>query len=96
MAGEAAIVGPTSVANNGFLDLQPGSGTEWIIHNYSYAGAMELYFYDGTNSVKADEDTTAGSRRGEQLHVTNTKYYRIKNISGASALICADGVVSKP
>lgn len=94
-AGDVANFGPTSTADAAFLALQPGAGVEVVIHNIGYDGAMELYFYDGTNQVKMDEDTTAGSRLGLFLHCTNSKYYRIKNVSGATGFLSADGMTTK-
>lgn len=94
-AGDVAIFGPTSTATGAWLALQPSAGVEVVIHNIGYAGAMELEFYDGTNLVKMDEDGTAGSRVGLFLHCTNSKYYRIKNVSGATGFLCADGMTTK-
>jgi hypothetical protein len=94
-AGDVANFGPTSTANGSFLDLQPSAGVEVVIHNIGYAGAMELYYYDGANSVKMDEDATAGSRMAVFLHCTNSKYYRIKNVSGGTVYLSADGMQTK-
>lgn len=94
-AGDVAQFGATSVSNGSYLDFQPSAGVEVVIHNVGYAGAMELYFYDQTNEVKVDEDITAGSRLGLFLHCTNSKWYRIKNVSGSSALMFADGMTTK-
>lgn len=84
-----------SVANNAYLDLQPAAGVEWCIHNISYAGAVEIYFYDGSNLLKVDSDTTFGGRFCMLYHCTNAKYYRVKNVSGSAMLISYDGVVTK-
>jgi hypothetical protein len=94
-AGDIANFGPTSTADAAFLALQPSAGVEVVIHNIGYAGAMELYYYDGTNQVLVDTDATAGSRLGLFLHCTNAKYYRIKNISGGTVYLCADGMTTK-
>jgi hypothetical protein len=94
-AGDIANFGPTSTGDAAYLALQPGSGVEVVVHNIGYAGAMELYFYDGTNQVKVWEDTTAGGMLNLQLHCTNSKYYRIKNVSGGTVYLCADGFTTK-
>lgn len=94
-AGDVIIFGPSSVADTAFLDLQPGAGVEIVVHNICYEGAMELYFSNGSTNVKADEDTTAGSRLGLFLHCTNSNYYRIKNVSGGAVNMGADGIVTK-
>lgn len=85
----------SSVANNAVLDIKPSSGVEWVIHNLLYGGAMELYKTDGTNSIKVDSDTSNGGRIGVYLHCTNTVWYQIKNVSGASAILSYDGVQTK-
>lgn len=89
--GVAYIVGPTSVANGSFLDLIPGSG-EAVVHNiYVPSGsAVEYYWYDGTNSIKFDSDTVG--RDNQQYHVTTTVYVRVKNVSGGSIYLGADGM----
>jgi hypothetical protein len=94
-AGDVYNAVGVSVANNAFLDFQPGSGVEVIVHNFSYGGAMELYYYDGTNSILVDSDPGAGSRLGFFLHCTNARYYRIKNVSGGAIHLAGDGMVSK-
>lgn len=83
-----------SVAANAYIDIQPGAGAEWVIHNVLWDGACELYFYDGTNLLKVDADTSYGGRLGTVFHCTNTKYYRIKAIT-ATRLLGYDGVVTK-
>ena len=95
-AGDAVVQLSASVANNSFLDLQPGAGVEWVIHNiYTVEGAAyELYWYDGTNSLKIDHDAAVG-RYNLQLHCTNAKYVRIKNVSGVANHLGADGMVTK-
>lgn len=90
------MVQTASVAINGFLDLQPASTTEIVVHNvYSPEGAAyELYWYDGTNSIKFDHDAAVG-RANVQYHCTNTKYVRVKNVSAATANLGADGMYTK-
>ena len=97
-AGDAYIKDPVSVAANGFLDLQPAANTEIVVHNVYVNGtgkAVEFYFYDGTNSILFDSDTADGSRQGVAWHCTNTRYVRVKNVSGAALLIAADGMYTK-
>lgn len=93
--GDKVTIAPTSVANNGFLDIRPGSGVEWTIQNLEYSGAVELYKTDGTNSVKVDNDTTGGGRIGLYLNATNAVYWQLKNVSGANAFLSYDGVQTK-
>lgn len=84
-----------SVANGAYLSMQPGSGEEIVVHNLGHAGAAELYFYDGTNLLLMDSDAAGGSWIGVYLHCTATKYYQVKNVSGGSALLSYDGVITK-
>jgi len=94
-AGDAYVVVPTSLASNGFLDLQPAGATEISIHTIYYAGAMELYWYDGTNSIKFDSDGVAGCRRNLTHKCTNAVRIRVKNVSGGTAFFAADGMYTK-
>jgi uncharacterized protein (DUF2147 family) len=94
-AGDAFIKGVTATAQNAYLNLQPDSGTECIIHNISHSTDATLEFYDGTTAVTVDVKTGAGSWMGMYLHCTNTKYYRVKNTNVASNNLCCDGVQTK-
>lgn len=93
--GDVSSFGPTSTADTSFLDLQPGAGVEVVINNIGYAGAMELWLHSASADVLVDSDATAGGRFGLFLHCTNSIYYRIKNVSGAAAVLTADGIVTK-
>ena len=96
-AGDVFHEGPTSVADDGFLDIQPGSSIEWVIHNV-YVPLdidVEFQYYDGTNIIKFDEDAVDGTRFMVNWHATNGTRVRIKNVSGGAALIAADGIVTK-
>lgn len=91
--GSAVFVGPTSVGNGSFLDLQATSGQEWVIHNLGLppaASGYELHTYDGSTSTLVD--TLDGSVYNVLLHCTNTKRWRVKNVSGGSLVLMADGV----
>jgi hypothetical protein len=94
-AGDVIQFGPTSKAQNEYLDLQPGAGVECVIHNIVFGNDAELYIYDGTNSVKVNARTGNGAWSGVFLHCTNTKYYRVKAINASAQYIYADGMVTK-
>jgi hypothetical protein len=86
-----------TVNNNGFLTIQAPAGTGgavpgYTVHNILYAGAVEFYHTNGTLSVKGDNDTTNGWKAGYVLNVSNTLYWQVKNVSGASMVISWDGV----
>lgn len=84
-----------TITTGAFLSIQPGAGIEIILHNIGHQAGVELYFYDGTNSILIDADTAAGSWMSIFLHCTNTKYYRVKNTDAASKLISYDGCQTK-
>lgn len=94
-AGDAYIVSPVSTADTAFLDLQPSAGVEVVVHNISVPEGtkVEIYQYDGTDSIKVS--TSYGSLWNMQLHCTNSVYYRVKNVSGAAAILGADGMTTK-
>jgi hypothetical protein len=94
-AGDAYLKDPTSITNNSFLELQPAGGTEIVLHTIYYAGAVELYFYDGTDTIKFDTDGAAGVRRNLNHHCSNTVWVRVKNVSGSTMMIGADGMYTK-
>jgi hypothetical protein len=93
--GDVFSAAPTSTANNSFLDIQPSAGVEAVIHNLYYGGAAEFYWYDGTNSIKFGSDASGGSLLAVFLHVTNSKWVRIKNVAGTTQYLGYDGVQSK-
>jgi hypothetical protein len=84
-----------SVATNAVISIQPPSGSEWIIQNVYYGGAIEFYIANGANLVKFDSDSGFGARLITVFRCTNTQYLQIKNVSGASINIAYDGLVSK-
>ena len=96
-AGDVFQEGPTSITDTSFLDIQPGAGIEWVIHNvYVPVGTdVEFEYFDGTNIIKFDEDAVDGTRFMVNWHVTNTSRVRVKNVSGGTAFLAADGIVTK-
>lgn len=94
MAAGDIVNGISSINSGSYLALQPAAGTEWIIHNISFNGAIEIYFYDGSNEILVDSDGAAGARQCMMYHCNNTRYYRVKAIS-ATRLIGYDGIITK-
>jgi len=94
-AGDAYIVSPVSTADAAHLDLQPSAGVEVVVHNiYIPEGTpVELYYYDGTDTIK--HLTAFSSLYNVQFHCTNGTYIRVKNVSGAAAILAADGMTTK-
>lgn len=84
-----------SVAAGGYLDIQPSSGEEWVIHNIYHEGDVQLELYDGTNSLIFDTDAGAGVYAKYSFHVTNAIRIRVKNTAASAKLIGYDGVQTK-
>ena len=96
-AGDLFQVGPTSITDTSFLDIQPGAGIEWVIHNvYVPEGkAVEFEYFDGTNIILFDSDAVDGTRFMVNWHATNGTRVRVKNVSGGTVFLAADGIVTK-
>lgn len=95
MAAGDAVFYSGSIANNDYLTIQPAAGTEVIVQNIYYPAAVEIERGDGTNWIRFDADTTYGAKHDRVFRASNTQYLRVKNISGASVYIFADGVQTK-
>jgi hypothetical protein len=95
MAVGDVVSGLSSIAAGSYLDIQPGSGAEWVIHNIYHESDIQLEQYDGTNSCIFDTDTGAGVYARFAFHVNNTRRIRVKNTAASAKLIGYDGVVTK-
>lgn len=93
-AGQKFVVGPTAIANNNYLTIQPVAGVEATIHNIHSSGASELSIYDGTNEIRIDASSTEIWWSNLTESITNGVYLRVKNVSGSSVLMHASGVVT--
>lgn len=85
----------TTVASGEFLTIQPASGIGWTLHNF-YANPttdVELYRSDGTTDTLIY--ATKGSFMSYQYHANNIAYFKFKNVSGVSASLGYDGVVTQ-
>lgn len=85
-----------SIGTGAALDIQPGAGVEWIIHNIGFTHQVTLQRYDGTDT--AAMVTFAGP--GWQnffpgIHVNNTQRIRLINDDASSRVLCYDGVQTK-
>lgn len=83
-----------SIAASAYLDIQPGAGVEYVIHNIYHEDQVEVYFYDGTNNLLFDSDSGKGDFQGI-YHCENVDRIRVKNTAGTSKLIGYDGVQTK-
>lgn len=95
MAVGDVFSGLSSIAAAGYLDIQPSSGVEAVIHNIYHESDVQIEFYDGTNSLIFDTDTGAGVYAKYAFHVTNAKRIRVKNTASAAKLVGYDGVQTK-
>ena len=94
--GDVKAGGPSSVANNSYLDVQAGASEEWVIHNLylpAFTNGYELEWYDGSTAQKID--TLSGSLYNAMFHVGNTRRIRVKNVTGSSQNLGYDGVQTK-
>jgi len=84
-----------SVAAGAYLNIKPPAGVEWVIHNINHEGSVELYFTDGTNYIKIDSSNGPGGWLSFAFHVTNSRWYAVKNVETTAKLISYDGIVTK-
>lgn len=89
----------TSVGAAGTLDIQPGAGVEWVIHNLyidSTAVSIDILFFDGVNSLKWQAGQSGPVLLSNmQHHVTNARWLRLVNNDGSARLLGYDGVQTK-
>jgi hypothetical protein len=78
-----------------YLDIRPPAGEEWVIHNITYNAAVELFFTDGINHIGPIDSDVGPGWINSNFHVTNTAWYRVRNVSGAVQLIGYDGIQTK-
>lgn len=92
--GAVANAAPTLVASGGFLNIQPGTGIEWSIHNIHVPNdaEVELYYTDGTNPILVE--SRVGGWQGFFFHPTNLRYYQVKNVGTSSIYVAFDGIIT--
>lgn len=89
-----------NVADNGYLDLQPAASHEANVYNIYFPGQVELYRKSSTVDFKFADVGMFPVLTGPGVFslimpVDNTKYLRVKNVSGGTMNIAADGVYTK-
>lgn len=87
--------GIISVEVNGYVDIRPPEGEEWVIHNIYHSGRIELYFTDGTNLIKFDEAPGPGGYLNFNFHVTYYYWIRVRNTDTTSIFVGYDGIQTK-
>ena len=78
-----------------YLDIQPGPGTQAVIHNIYHEDDVDFAFVDGTSNLIFDSVSGPGAYTKFAFHVTNTRWIRVRNLSGTEVLIGYDGIVTK-
>lgn len=87
--------GLQSIAAGAYLDIQPSSPAEWVIHNIYHEYDVTIEVYDGTNSLTFDTDAGAGAYAKYAFHCTNAQRIRVKNTHvSAAKLVGYDGVIT--
>ena len=94
-AGDKFIAKNGSLANNGFLTVQPGAGVEAVIHNILVPAGVTIGVtaYDGTDEVEWHNGP--GPLLSHNIGITNTNYMRVQNKSGSVIKIVVQGVETK-
>jgi len=75
------------------LDIQPGAGVEWIIHNLVFDANITLERFDGTlTAIGPSFIGPDWQPFSPGFHVNNTDRIRIVNDDAATKTICYDGI----
>ena len=84
-----------SVVAGSYMNIRPGSGAEWSIHNIYFGTSARLFKTNGTNDIELDSKTGTGGWLYYVFSLNNTYFIRVKNDSGGSGYFGYDGKVSK-
>lgn len=96
MAQGDAIAEIQETQGGSTLSIQPGSGTEWTIHNVYHGTDATLEITDGSISSEVDSISGSGCWAAQTWHLTNNHYLNLtlNASSTTSALTGYDGVVT--
>ena len=90
-----------SVANDGFMTIQPASGSEAVVTYITVngGGKVKISHYDGTNEAVIMDLSLLGGESipfaGQGFPVTNADYLRVQNKSGAALIMGYAGYYTK-
>jgi len=84
-----------AVEDDHWLACQPSAGHEIVINNIYHQDDIELERFDGSNVISFDPRSGAGALVQQSFRCTNTEYLRVKNVSGETKRIMADGAYTK-
>jgi len=94
MAVGDAVMALSSVSNNSFLDIQPGASVEWFVKKVFHESDVEIYLYDGSNSMLI-ASPTGGNYESLDTPSNNLVRLRVKNVAGSTKLIGYSAFVTK-
>lgn len=82
-----------TVTAGNFLDIIPGSGEQWSIHNIWHAADIEIYYHKTTGPLDCFFDAAIGKgiHAYYVFELTPTLYIRVKNVSASSQVIGYSG-----
>jgi hypothetical protein len=85
-----------SVLNGQYLELKPAAGKQVVIHNIYHPNDITLKMVDGSgNELAFLDDTGKNMVTNMYIHISNTQYLRVYNISGITMYLAADGIYTK-
>lgn len=91
---DTAVTSIESVDASAYMDIKPGAGVEWCVHNIIAGAACELYISNGTNEVKFDTQIANSGWINQAWFLKNTVYLRVKNTSAGAAYFGYTGIIS--
>lgn len=85
----------SSVIGSATLQVRPGAGDEWVIHNIHSSSSIDIVTVNGANRCTFDTLIGPGALTAYFFHVTNTQYIELIN-KGASTITAGfDGIETK-
>ena len=85
-----------SVLAGQYLELKPAAGREAVIHNVFHPNDVELRMVDGSgNELGFLQESGLNLVTNMYIHVSNTQYLRVYNMSGVTIYLAADGIITK-
>jgi hypothetical protein len=84
-----------SIEAAAFLDIHPALKREWVVNNIFFNSSVELYWSDGVNNLLCDCYLGFGRWSWEVIHLTNSIYLRVKNVSNTATLVGYSGIILK-
>ena len=84
-----------SIGNGAYLQAKPAPAIEWVIHNIYHPNSIELKIVDGSgNECSFYEEADKGFITNCYMHLTDSHYLRIYNVSGGDMYLAYDGIIT--